>query len=259
MVKRSALSHNAGFDALNCPTMKKTPALTDAEINEIDELLAAVPAPFETVDAVILDGYLAGVLVQPVLLQPEDWLPPIFGTEGMPEAGIEGWSEAQHDRLVSLITRRKDEILRGILEDGWFDPIVPMIEDDDGKPAEGKDALEGIGYWAAGFEWALANFPQLEEAALSGVPDLLDSIWRHLPDQDETQQAMTKALDEEHPLKNLDEAIEALVFDVVDLAQIGIAERVKVETVVRDGPKIGRNDPCHCGSGKKYKNCHGAN
>jgi preprotein translocase subunit SecA len=22
-------------------------------------------------------------------------------------------------------------------------------------------------------------------------------------------------------------------------------------------PKIGRNDPCHCGSGKKYKNCHG--
>ena len=75
MVKRSPLSHNAGFDALNCPTMKKTPALTDADINEIDELLAAVPAPFETVDAVILDGYLAGVLVQPVLLDPEDWLP----------------------------------------------------------------------------------------------------------------------------------------------------------------------------------------
>lgn len=28
-------------------------------------------------------------------------------------------------------------------------------------------------------------------------------------------------------------------------------------TVVRAGPKIGRNDPCPCGSGKKYKNCHG--
>lgn len=26
---------------------------------------------------------------------------------------------------------------------------------------------------------------------------------------------------------------------------------------VREGPKIGRNDPCHCGSGKKYKHCHG--
>lgn len=29
-------------------------------------------------------------------------------------------------------------------------------------------------------------------------------------------------------------------------------------TVVRQGPKLGRNDPCHCGSGKKYKKCHGA-
>jgi len=35
-------------------------------------------------------------------------------------------------------------------------------------------------------------------------------------------------------------------------------EAVKVETVRREEPKVGRNDPCHCGSGKKYKKCHGA-
>jgi preprotein translocase subunit SecA len=29
--------------------------------------------------------------------------------------------------------------------------------------------------------------------------------------------------------------------------------------VKRDGPRVGRNDPCSCGSGKKYKKCHGAN
>jgi hypothetical protein len=29
-------------------------------------------------------------------------------------------------------------------------------------------------------------------------------------------------------------------------------------TVVRSGEKVGRNDPCPCGSGKKYKHCHGA-
>ena len=28
--------------------------------------------------------------------------------------------------------------------------------------------------------------------------------------------------------------------------------------IVNEGPKIGRNDPCHCGSGKKFKKCHGA-
>jgi uncharacterized protein YecA (UPF0149 family) len=30
-----------------------------------------------------------------------------------------------------------------------------------------------------------------------------------------------------------------------------------VETVRRDGPKIGRNDPCPCGSGQKFKKCCG--
>jgi preprotein translocase subunit SecA len=28
-------------------------------------------------------------------------------------------------------------------------------------------------------------------------------------------------------------------------------------TVRRETPKVGRNDPCPCGSGKKYKHCHG--
>jgi len=32
----------------------------------------------------------------------------------------------------------------------------------------------------------------------------------------------------------------------------------KVKTIVRDQPKVGRNEPCPCGSGKKYKKCHGA-
>ncbi|MDP8999290.1 MAG: SEC-C metal-binding domain-containing protein, partial [Myxococcota bacterium] len=34
--------------------------------------------------------------------------------------------------------------------------------------------------------------------------------------------------------------------------------RVTVQPVRRDGPKIGRNDPCPCGSGQKFKKCHGA-
>lgn len=39
----------------------------------------------------------------------------------------------------------------------------------------------------------------------------------------------------------------------------GQADAPKVETVRRVDKKIGRNDPCPCGSGKKYKQCHGAN
>jgi preprotein translocase subunit SecA len=34
--------------------------------------------------------------------------------------------------------------------------------------------------------------------------------------------------------------------------------RLPKVTIRRDTPKVGRNDPCPCGSGKKYKHCHGA-
>ena len=36
-----------------------------------------------------------------------------------------------------------------------------------------------------------------------------------------------------------------------------IIDQKKSHTFVREGRKIGRNEPCPCGSGKKYKNCHG--
>jgi preprotein translocase subunit SecA len=36
------------------------------------------------------------------------------------------------------------------------------------------------------------------------------------------------------------------------------AEPEKQKTVRREAPKVGRNEPCPCGSGKKYKKCHGA-
>jgi preprotein translocase subunit SecA len=42
-------------------------------------------------------------------------------------------------------------------------------------------------------------------------------------------------------------------------AKVPERSRSKQETVRREGPKIQRNDPCPCGSGKKYKNCCGAN
>ena len=38
----------------------------------------------------------------------------------------------------------------------------------------------------------------------------------------------------------------------------GAGEAQQVQQVVRGQDKVGRNDPCPCGSGKKYKKCHGA-
>ena len=51
------------------------------------------------------------------------------------------------------------------------------------------------------------------------------------------------------------------VYDQVahDMAQQQAAQSEKPKTIVRGVPKVGRNDPCPCGSGKKFKKCCGAN
>jgi len=44
-----------------------------------------------------------------------------------------------------------------------------------------------------------------------------------------------------------------------EMAQQAQEETQKVQTIIRQAPKVGRNDPCPCGSGKKYKKCCGKN
>ena len=52
--------------------------------------------------------------------------------------------------------------------------------------------------------------------------------------------------------------LEDTAINLVD-GKISEKEGGMNKTVVNDEPKIGRNDPCPCGSGKKYKNCCGKN
>jgi preprotein translocase subunit SecA len=51
---------------------------------------------------------------------------------------------------------------------------------------------------------------------------------------------------------------EALANPQGDFSEEEVAQMAGGKPIVRDGAKVGRNDPCPCGSGKKYKQCHGA-
>jgi preprotein translocase subunit SecA len=46
--------------------------------------------------------------------------------------------------------------------------------------------------------------------------------------------------------------------EMAEAASQAQGEGAKVKTITREAPKVGRNDPCPCGSGKKYKKCCGA-
>ena len=60
----------------------------------------------------------------------------------------------------------------------------------------------------------------------------------------------------------VEEGSESIMADQSEKKQVvehrgSNSEEPAVTTVRRDDKKVGRNDPCHCGSGKKFKKCHG--
>ncbi|MEP7056453.1 MAG: UPF0149 family protein [Caldimonas sp.] len=251
---------------MSLTTRPLTPApahdLTDAEVAELDELLAATPEPLEPLDAVMLDGYLCGVIVQPVLLENATWLAHVFDFEGRPLPN--DVDPAWQQRTTALIVRRHGVLNRALAEEGWFEPLVLEVDDEAAPAAEGGAAAElapssrALMPWVAGFQQATACFPDLVEMPDDSISAALARLYRHLPVETEDERELVAMLDAEHPLADLDEAIEDLVANVADLYDLTSEQRYKVDTVRRESPKVGRNDPCPCGSGKKFKQCHGA-
>ena len=64
-------------------------------------------------------------------------------------------------------------------------------------------------------------------------------------------------MSDEEEKKLLAEIRDGLADHLLDVREYWFRQSTP-ETVKRDAPKVGRNDPCPCGSGRKYKNCHGA-
>jgi uncharacterized protein len=244
--------------------------LTDEEFAELDDLLAATPEPLTPCDAVMLDGFLCAVLVQPLLLEPDTWLPHVFDFDGelLPDDVDPVWLA----RTKALILRRYQALNHAMVEDGWFNPLIlefdeehPRVLPPDSEQTGEVDPLAGLSEisqalmpWVAGFHHASTCFPDLEEMADDSVTLALARLYRHLPPETDEDRALIATLDVEHPLADLEAAIEDLVVTVADLSDLTRESRYKVETFIRDVPKVGRNDACPCGSGKKFKTCHGA-
>jgi uncharacterized protein len=240
--------------------------LTDAEFAELDELLATTPAPLQALDASMLDGYLCGVLVQPRQIETDEWLPNIFDYDGglLPEDADPVWLA----RIRELVERRYKALNRAMVENGWFDPVVLDLDDpsnadvagdEDPSYAEMGPISRALLPWVAGFQHACLCFPELSEMPDDAVMAALARLYRHLPAETPEEKEIVATLDREYPLKDFDDAVEELVVTVADLRDLTEEHRYHVETVRRETPKVGRNDPCPCGSGRKYKQCHGSN
>ena len=231
------------------------PLLSDDELNELDRFLMSDLASDETLTIDGLDGYLTAIAIGPITLMPSQWLPGIWGSEPDDAPEFESKEQAQH--IMGLIIRH-------------FNSIVETLENDPDSlaPVFGEQRLPGDPHvYLNGEPWALGFMQGL---------DLCRSAWQPLFD-DPDGQVWLRPL---HLLGSLDlsEAEDSLVLypdqreqfskqipDSISLIYCywlpfrrAVFERELAKTIQRDAPKVGRNDPCPCGSGKKFKKCCGA-
>ena len=242
--------------------------LSDDDLDELADLLGADWAPETTMDIEQLDGLLAGLICSPRVLMPSAYLPEIFGGE---EPAFPDMATAQ--RFFDLLMRRNNQVATALNApiERLDDPraYVPLLLDwsPDGEIARSlaeagsSEPLPLAGeLWARGFLHAVSlaredweTLPEGDEEGAELVEEALDTIAALVPDDDEAGGGEASA-------EERDELIgEALVaaYDLREYWRDVQFEQVRVKEPIRREPKIGRNDPCPCGSGRKFKQCHG--
>ncbi|MFG6442349.1 YecA family protein [Roseateles sp. LKC17W] len=182
--------------------------LSEADLDRLQALLDALPAPLEPLDVSMVDGYLCGVLLQPEAVPLAAWLPPLLDAEGRPTPA------RVDDELMALLRRRHKELNVAIAGRQWFDPWIFEL-DDEAEPSE------TLLPWVAGFAHALDAHPALMRLPEEPLLEPLAAIYLHLdPDDLEDADALLEEIESLEPPADLEEAVEGLVSAVLMLADV---------------------------------------
>jgi uncharacterized protein len=185
------------------------PGLSDAELAELDERLAALPAPMEPPDVCALDGFLAGVVLQRPAVPAAQWLPFVTDIEGRTApTGI----DVEPVRRLAL--RRHAQLDAAIAARRWFDPWVFELDD-------ATSPSEAVVPWVAGFSLAMEHFPALMQAKATRTLEPLAVLYSHLdPDDLEAADELKAEIEMLEPPRDLAEAVEDLVRCTLLLADV---------------------------------------
>ena len=215
--------------------------LTEPDLDRLEKYLddpvrAEVTLPLDAVQ-----GLFAAIAGATPPIPRAKWLPAILG------ASISAGGVEDIEPIAQLLERFAEDTARQLNEGEGFDFILYGGEDED------------FSTWADGY--------------LAGV-DLADPPWEEQVEPEDldnllfpflalTGQAKDLALDageewmsEADEARLLAEIRKDLASHLMDVRRYWFEKSIP-PTVKREGPKVGRNDPCPCGSGRKYKSCHG--
>ena len=234
---------------------------TDEELERLDDLLCGLPAA-EAMTLEELDGYVGALIVCPEIIPPSEWLPGVWGGEGVfanaDEANeIIGAVMGHYNRVAQVladdpesyvplldIDPHCDEVLWELWVGGFergmrlrADAWVEIVESDDEEAAASVTMLLTLNECSEGRS-------DLKEGSINELcglaPALLLDCLRNLNVWTKSRGDKGRGMDGGKSSDLLD-----LPFDFGDRRTFG--------------RKVGRNEPCPCGSGRKYKRCCGAN
>ena len=223
--------------------MSSSPRLTPADLDRLESLLSA-PHLQDSMTLDAIQGLLCAVASAPAPIAREKWVASVMGDSQFA-------NEDEAKEVTHLLTRFHADTVRELAEGFGLDLITY-------PPDEGEEELA---IWCEGYlaGVALAQPSWFEAGDDESVEDLL------FPFMALSGRMKEYALESGEPwhgpeaeARLMKEARDTLLDDILGAHDYWFESRINRVPQKREAAKTGRNDPCPCGSGKKYKSCCGA-
>jgi uncharacterized protein len=213
--------------------------LDDDELRELRTFLSSDVMPDDSLDISGLHGLLTAVVSGPEIVMPSEWFPIVIGS------GEAAFTDKVHaERIFGLVMRFHNEVAAILAEEPeFFDPIM-LARDGTGSRSYAMSWCRGylLGVQLSHEAWLrYQNEPAVEEG-LGVMVSLIDDL---------PGQPLPRGIRRADIRDVLFEAAYSIYVFFEDI-------RRRERTVHRSSPRVGRNAPCPCGSGKKFKVCCGA-
>jgi len=234
--------------------MDVEPALSDLEMDELDNFLMSDATSNEVMLLDCLDGFLTAIASGPLRLNQSDWLPRVWGLTDRDAPTFE--SKAQEEKIIGLINRHLNAIVWNLQqEDEPFEPVfdLQVYLDDEREYVDGE-------MWAHGYMNAI-NLNKDSWKALfeskHGAEILRPIYLLGAEDVTEEEEKLVETPAQREELSKAIPASVAWIFKYWAPQRRAEEIRISGKPPVSENLKISRNAPCICGSGRKYKKCCG--
>ncbi len=230
-----------------------TLALSEKEMDELDSFLMSDATTNEVMMLDCLDGFLTAIASGPAMPKPSEWIPRVWGPTAADAPTFA--SAAQAERITDLMTRHLNAIVWSLQQDAeHFEPVfdLQVYEGDEREYMDGE-------MWAHGFMTGIDMQRDSWQALFESKhgPVALRPIYLlGSPEITEAEEALVETPVQREELSKQIPASIGWIYKFW-APQRRTADSASGKAVANENPKISRNAPCICGSGRKYKKCCG--